>query len=174
MFKVENIFLFLIVIICFLVSLVLVMLVIKPEIYPGPVYASESEVEGLIPVKEISDEDWQVYRNEDFAFEISYPDTVVQKSALDQSALNAGVGVSPGTPVWQFRLDDKGNYQGTNLVDASLVIHVGNQEGDTSRCSEFKPGSISKSKQDAPSVVEINGISFWQDVVQEGVMGGSY
>jgi len=174
MFKVENILLFLIVIVCFLVSLVLVMLVIKPEIFPGPVYASGAQVEELIPVKEISDEDWQVYRNEDFAFEISYPDTVIQKSALNQGALNAGIGVSPGTPVWQFRLDDKGNYQGTNLIDASLVIHVGNQEGDTSRCSEFKPGSINKSKLEALPVVEINGISFWQDVVQEGVMGGSY
>jgi len=132
------------------------------------------QVEELIPVKEISEEDWQVYRNEDFAFEISYPDTVIQKSALDQSALNAGVRVSPGTPVWQFRLDDKGNYQGTNLIDASLVIHVGNQEGDTSRCSAFKPGSINKSKLDVPPVVEINGIPFWQDVVQEGVMGGTY
>jgi len=174
MFKVENILLLLIVIVCFLVSLVLVMLVIKPEIFPSPVYASEAQEEELIPVKEISDEDWQVYRNEGFAFEISYPNTVIQKSAPDQGALNAGVGVSPGTPVWQFRLDDMGNYQGTNLIDASLVIHVGNQEGDTSRCSEFKPGSINKIKLDALPVIEINGISFWQDVVQEGVMGGTY
>jgi len=174
MFKVENILLLLIVVICFLVSLVLVGLVIKPEIFPGPVYASEVEVEEVIQVEEISDEDWQVYRNENFAFEISYPNTVIQKSTLDQDSLNAGVGVSPGTPVWQFRLDESKLYQGTNLIDASLVIHVGHQEGNSSSCSEFKPGSISKSKQDAPSVVEINGISFWQDVVQEGVMGGSY
>ncbi len=184
MIKPEKILLLLLISICLLVSIIMVDALVDPAVLIATVFAStenSSEViteENVVPSLEeiplLLEDDWQVYRNEGFAFEISYPNTVIQKSTLDQGALNAGIGVSPGTPVWQFRLDDKGNYQGTNLIDASLVIHVGNQEGDTSRCSEFKPGSINKIKLDALPVIEIDGISFWQDVVQEGVMGGRY
>ena len=117
---------------------------------------------------------WQVFRNEGYAFELSYPATILPKNNPDQKALNAGLDVPEGTPVWQFNLVDPGFFEGTNLVEASIVVQVSRGEDALSACLSYKSGSIyQRSGEDLP-VQDINQVSFLKDVVEEGVMGGSY
>lgn len=117
---------------------------------------------------------WQVFRNEGYAFELSYPGTFLPKNIPDQKALNAGLDVPGGTPVWQFNLVDPGFFENTNLVEASIVVQVSRGEDALSACLSYKSGSIyQRSGEDLP-VQDINQVSFIKDVVEEGVMGGSY
>ncbi|NQS91642.1 MAG: glycoside hydrolase family 25 protein, partial [Chloroflexi bacterium] len=196
MFRSEKILLSLLVGICLIVSVVLVDAVIDPSVLIHTVYArlndspesvlEEIYVEGFeeeidqISVDEVAallQEGWDSFRNEGFAFEIQFPKQVVQKSILNQDALNAGVGVNPDAPVWQFRLDNPALYQGTNLEDASLLIHVLEGKDQEEACAAFKPGSIYLTpnfQQDTLAKIDINGVPFWKDVVIEGVMGEFY
>ena len=124
MFKTEKIFLILLTGICLIISIVLLDSVMDPALLMRTVYARFSDPidpspgEIYIPeieeeiIEEISDElspllqeDWDRFRSEGFAFEIQYPKQVVRKSNLNQDALNAGVGVNPEAPVWEFHLD---------------------------------------------------------------------
>ncbi len=76
--------------------------------------------------------------------------------------------------MWEFSLDEPALFEGTNLVDASLVIHVSRGETAIATCSEYKPGSHFHSSGQSLPVVDVNGIAFWKAVVEEGVMGGKY
>ena len=85
---------------------------------------------------------WDKFRSAGYAFEIQFPKEVVQKSILNQDAVNSGVGLAPEAPVWQFQINDPRYYQGTNLIDASMLIHVIEGEEQESQCLSFKQGSI--------------------------------
>ncbi len=196
MFKSERIMLFLLIGICLIVSVVLIDTLMDPALLIRTVYARitdspDPSTEGIfIPeiegetIEEILDvaapllqEGWDWFRSEGFAFEIQFPKDIVRKSILNQSALNYGVGVSPEAPVWEFRLDDQKFFQGTNLVDASILIHVLEGKDQENYCSSFKPGSIYQTPnqyRDSLIDVEINGVPFVKDEVIEGVMGEFY
>ena len=123
------------------------------------------------------EEGWQRFRSEGYAFRIDYPKQISKKSVLNQKALNAGFNLRPETPVWEFKLQDSSYYQNTNLIEASLVIHVLRGEENIQACSEFKARAKTlpdPDDPDQPPVVEINGIPFWKEVVEEGVMGEIY
>ncbi|MCK4800728.1 MAG: glycoside hydrolase family 25 protein, partial [Anaerolineales bacterium] len=187
MIKSEKVFLFLLISICLFVSIILVDAVIDPAVLISTVFASANNSPELVPeslplltpeeATQIIQDGWEVFRSDGYAFEIQFPKAVVRKTLLNQDALNAGIGVDSEAPVWEFTLDNPALYQGTNLVDASLVIHVLKGEQQIGLCSEFKPGSIYQTpsqKRDSLQEVDINGIPFWKDEVLEGVMGGMY
>jgi len=200
MFKTEKIFLILLIGICLMISIVLLDSVMDPALLMRTVYAklsdplATSRSEVYIPeleeenIVEISDEtsddlspllqeDWDRFRSEGFAFEIQFPKEVVRKSILNQDALNAGVGVNPEAPVWEFHLDIPELYADTNLVDASLLVHVLEGEDQEKACNSFKPGSIYQTpnqKRDSLIETEVNGVPFWKDEIIEGVMGEFY
>ena len=181
MLKIEKILLTVLVIICALISVTIVGAVVGDDFITGIVQAAGEAVqqtESTLLSEDLGemglDEDWQVFRSEGFAFEIHYPLEIAHKSIPDQNSLNAGIEVSPDTPVWEFKLVDPELYKGTNLVDASLVIHVSRGESAVDACSDYKPGSRYHSSGDSLPVVAINGIPFWKDIVDEGVMGGMY
>jgi len=200
MFKTEKIFLLLLIGICLLISIVLLESVMDPALLMRTVYARFSDPTDTSPseiytpeieqevIEEISDEisnelspllqeGWDWFRSEGFAFEIQFPKEVIRKSILNQDALNAGVGVNPEAPVWQFHLDSPELYTGTNLVDASLLVHVLEGEDQEKACISFKPGSIYQTpsqKRDSLIETELNGVPFLKDEVIEGVMGAFY
>ena len=150
----------------------------------------ETEIEMLPEVLEVGDvletgegipvlaeTGWDIFTSKGFAFEIQYPKQVVQKSILNQDAVNSGIGLAPKAPVWQFRVDDPQYYQGTNLIDASLLIHVLEGQDQESQCLSFKQGSVYQTpnqQRDSLIEVDINGIPFTKDEVIEGVMGEFY
>lgn len=117
---------------------------------------------------------WQDFISEGYAFQLSFPDGIKLNASPDQSALNAGLGVPEGTPVWQFTLSDPAFFRGTNLVEASLVIQVNRGEGALSACTGYQPGSVYQLMGESLPLREINGVAFLKDVGQEGVMGGTY
>ena len=196
MFKSEKIMLFLLIGICLIITVVLIDTVMDPVFLVRTVYAkitnSPDPIREGIYIPEIEEEiveeiisgaapflqnGWDWYRNEGYAFEIQFPKEVVRKSILNQSALNSGVGVNPEAPVWEFRLDDTELYNGTNLLDASILIHVLEGKDQEAACVAFKPGSIyqtPKQQRDSLLEVEINGLPFLKDEVIEGVMGEFY
>jgi GH25 family lysozyme M1 (1,4-beta-N-acetylmuramidase) len=196
MFRTEKIFLFLLISTCLVISVVLVGSLMDPATLLETAFARITgdpipEMEGVyLPDLEELVQDgsldgavnlirdgWNLFRSEGFAFEIQFPQQVVKKSILNQEALNTGVGLAPQAPVWEFRLDNPEYYLGTNLVDASLVIHVLEGVDQESACSSFLPGSIYQSPaqyQESLIETEINGITYWQDEVLEGVMGEFY
>ena len=196
MFRTEKIFLFLLISTCLIISIVLVGSLIDPgfllksalaRITGSPLPEMEEvyipnweELEGdgsLDGMVNLIRDGWNLFRSEGFAFEIQFPDQVVKKSILNQEALNTGIGLAPEVPVWEFHLNDPSYYQGTNLVDASLVIHVLEGADQEDACSGFLPGSIYQSPaqyRDSLLETEINGIPYWKDEVLEGVMGEFY
>lgn len=187
MIKSEKVLMFLLISICLLVSIILVDALVDPADLIATVFASNekpSEIiseENIMPAPEeitlMLEDGWEVFRSEGYAFEIQFPNIVVKKSLVNQNVLNTGIGVSSDAPVWEFKLDDPSLYQGTNLMDASLVIHVLQGEEEVAACSQFQPGSLSttgQEKSELPPVVEINGHSYWKDEVIEGVMGEFY
>ncbi len=182
MIRTDKIWLILLIATTFLISVAIVSLFMVPEPYLGVTLAASGEGENparsgeLDQILESLQQGWEVFRSEGYGFEISFPDPVQPKSMLDPSALNAGVGVSPDAAVWEFSLESPEYYRGTNLVDASLLIHVLQDPRDTQNCSEFKPGSSLKREgtADSPPEVSINGITFWKDEVVEGGMGKLY
>ena len=196
MFRTEKIFLFLLISTCLVISMVLIGSLMDPGTLLQTVYARITgdpmpDVEGLyLPsLEEISQDGsiegainliqdgWNLFRSEGFAFEIQFPQQIEKKSILNQEALNTGVGLAPQAPVWEFRLDNPEYYQGTNLLDASLVIHVIEGVDQQEACSSFLPGSIYQSPahyRDSLIETEINGIKYWQDEVLEGLMGEFY
>ena len=187
MINTERVFLFLLITICLLISLVLVSAIVDPSLLISTVFASgentlgleevvfsPEEMEEILPLVQ---EGWEIYRDEGYGFEIQFPKTVVRKSLLNQNVINSGVGVAPDAPVWKFSLDDQTLYQGTNLLDASLLIHVIQGDEALAACSSFEPGSIYQTpnqKRDELPEKEINGNVFWQDEVLEGGMGKFY
>jgi hypothetical protein len=196
MLRSEKIFLFLLISVCLIISIVLIDSLMDPAILIRTAYARITgspipEIEGVYtPEIEGLDQDqnlegmvdlledgWNLFRSEGFAFEIQFPQQVVKKSILNQEALNAGVGLAPEAPVWEFNLDDPSYYEGTNLIDASLIIHVIEGVDQEASCSAFLPGSsYQASGQDLESMIEIeiDGNTFWKDEVLEGVMGEFY
>jgi len=200
MFKTEKIFLILLIGICLIVSIVLLDSVMDPALLMRTVYArisdplASSQSEVYIPdikvevLEEITDEvsdelspllqkEWDRYRSEGFAFEIQFPREIVRKSILNQDVLNAGIGVNPEAPVWEFNLDNPELYTGTNLVDASLLVHVLEGKDQEKACNSFKPGSVYQTPnqmRDSLLETELNGVPFWKDEVIEGVMGEFY
>ena len=196
MFKSEKIMLFLLIGICLIISVVVIDTVMDPVFLVRTVYAritnSPDPIQEGIYIPEFEEEiveeiiseaapllqnGWDWYRSEGYAFEIQFPKEVVRKSNLNQNALNSGVGVNPEAPVWKFRLDDQELYQDTNLVDASILIHVLEGKDQEAACFAFKPGSIyqtPKHQRDSLQEVEINGLPFLKDEVIEGVMGEFY
>ena len=196
MFKSEKIMLFLLIGICLIVTIVLIDTVMDPVFLVRTVYAritnSPDPIREGIYIPEIEEEiveeiiseaapllqdGWDWYRNEGFAFEIQFPKEVVRKSILNQDALNSGLGVNPEAPVWEFRLEDRELYQDTNLVDASMLVHVLEGKDQEAECASFKLGSIYQTPnemRDSLISVEINGVPFWKDEVIEGVMGEFY
>ena len=147
---------------------------IGPDVTGLETVFSPEELEEIIPILQ---EGWEIYRDEGFAFEIQYPKTVVQKSLINQDALNAGVGVGSEAPVWEFTLEDPSHYKGTNLIEASVIIHVLQGEDQVKGCSDFKPGSIyqtpSERQEGLPEVI-LNENTFLKDEVLEGGMGEFY
>jgi len=117
---------------------------------------------------------WQDFISEGYAFKLSYPSSMLPKVISDQKSLNAGLDVPENTPVWQFFLVDPAYYKGTNLVEASFVVQVSRGEDALAACQSYKPGSIFQFSGDDLPLQEINQVTFLKDVVQEGVMGGSY
>lgn len=199
MFKLEKLLLFLLIGVCLVVTVVLLDAVIDPSHLISTVYArlndSTETVQAEVYVPELDEpqeetfqetaEDisvlvqsgWEVFRSEGFAFEIQFPKEIVRKSILNQDAVNSGVGLSPEAPVWQFRVDDPLYYQGTNLIDASLLIHVLEGQDQENQCLSFKQGSIYQTpnhQRESLIEVEINGVIFSMDEVIEGVMGEFY
>ncbi len=196
MFRTEKIFLFLLISTCLIISIVLIGSLVDPAFLLKTAFARITgsplpEMEEVyIPDMEELNQDgsidgiinlirdgWNLFRSEGFAFEIQFPDQVVKKSALNQEALNTGVGLDPQAPVWEFHLNDPEYYQGTNLVDASLVIHVLEGADQEAACSSFLPGSIYQTPaqyRESLLETEINGIPYWKDEVLEGVMGEFY
>ena len=187
MINTERVFLFLLITICLLISIVVVSANVDPSLLISTVFASGEFVpgfgEGLFTPEEMEEilplvqEGWEIYRDEGYGFEIQFPKTVVRKSVLNQNAINSGVGVAPDAPVWKFTLDDPSLYQGTNLVDASLLVHVLRGDENVNACSSFKPGSIYQTPNQMRNQLlqeEINGNTFWKDEVLEGGMGKFY
>ena len=196
MLRSEKIFLFLLISVCLIISVVLIDSLMDPAILIRTAYARitgspipefdsvfkpEIEETGQDQILEGLDtllqDGWNLFRSEGFAFEIQFPQQVVKKSVLNQDALNAGVGLDPKAPIWEFHLDDPEYYQGTNLVDASLIIHVLEGADQEASCSSFLPGSIYQTPahyRDSLIETEINGVPFWQDEVLEGEMGEFY
>ncbi len=122
-------------------------------------------------------EDWQTYRNDDFGFEIYFPKDVKRELNFHGKNLNTGVGVNPKSPVWKFSFRDKSYFQGTNLIDAGIIIHVLQGEEAVSNCGDPRPGSIydkKDSEQDTLPTININGRVYWKDEVSEGAMGEFY
>ncbi len=201
MFKLENGVLIIRIAVCALVSFTLVESVIGEGGFVGTVLAASERFvnENIVgsdtdvPTRVWLDEDalfdegttedmsaqlntdgWQDFISEGYAFELSYPAAILPKIIPDQKSLNAGLEVPEGTPVWQFYLADPALFEGTNLVEASFVVQVSRGEDALSDCLSYKSGSIYQlSGEDLP-LLEINQVSFLKDVVQEGVMGGSY
>lgn len=122
-------------------------------------------------------EDWGTLRREEYGFEIRVPETLKQQQQFAGKALNVGVGVAEHTPVWKFTLSDPQLMEDTNLLEASLVIHVSQGKKAAAACSEPHPTSLN-GQQGARSkslpTVKINGRTFWVDEALEGVMGGFY
>ena len=164
MFKSEKIFLFLLVSVVLIISVVLLDSVIDTTVLINSAFARitgspvpevdqlyQPDLEEMDPevvaemVGTLLEEGWNLFRSEGFAFEIKFPQQLVKKSSLNQGALNVGVGLAPEAPVWEFRLNDPEYYQGTNLVDASLVIHVVEGAEQEAACSSFLPGSLYQS-----------------------------
>ncbi len=157
--------------------------VIVPILAVGGVFRSEPADSLHIDLKKQefnsvgSEADWQTFRSEDFGFEIRYPTGVKKQTAFPGKVLNASVGKDLNVPVWKFSLEDKAYYKDTNLIDASIVIHVLHGVQDVATCSEIKPGSIYQTPERSEitlPVVEVNGIPFWKDEVKEGAMGRFY
>jgi len=197
MFKSEKIFLFLLITVCLIISLVVIDALMDPALLIRTAYArftgtEETAGEGLfLPelfgdqaqgqlvegATEFLQDSWNLYRSVDFAFEIQYPKVVEQKSIPNQDALNAGLGLMSETPIWQFQLDEPAFYKGTNLLEASVLVNVLEGKDQQAYCSSFKEGSVYQApgqNQDELLSVEINGIPFWKDEVLEGVMGEFY
>ena len=122
----------------------------------------------------VATEGWQDFISEGYAFQISYPDTFLPEIAPDQNALNAGLGVPEGSPVWQFDLVDPVFFEGTNLIEASIVIQISPGKDAKSACSSYKPGSLFQLAEKSLPSKRINDVTYLKDVVEEGVMGGSY
>lgn len=192
MFKTENILLILLIAVCFLVSMVVIDSLIDPgeilravlgqgqiEIYQPELEDDLVQTEdGGEPVLDSSTEGlpegWKLYRNEGYAFEIGYPDSVVDKSIPEQAALNAGLGRPADSPVWEFKLTDPDFYQNTNLVSASVVVQVTRGQNTLAECTQYKNGSqYQRTKAPLPEVV-LNQNSYVKDIADEGVMGGEY
>ncbi|MCK4748802.1 MAG: glycoside hydrolase family 25 protein, partial [Bacteroidales bacterium] len=196
MFKLEKLLLFLLICVCLVVTVTLLDAVIGPSNFISTVYARlndgiepvqdeiylpdlEESTEEILQetVEEISilvETGWDVFRNEGYSFEIQFPKQVVQKSILNQDVINSGIGLAPEAPVWQFRVDNPLYYQGTNLIDASLFIHVLEGEDQEEACLAFKQGSIYQTpnqKRDSLIDIDINGVPFSKDEVLEGGMG---
>ena len=196
MFKSDKIWLFLLISICLIVCVVLVDTLMDPAVLIKTVYARitgteepalteiyipDEDLEMIAELTEdvvpVLQEGWDWFRSEGFAFEIMFPKEVVRKSVLNQVALNAGVGVNPEAPVWQFHLQDTDAYQGTNLINASLLIHVLEGADQEKACLAFKPGSVYQTPsqmRDELMKVDLNGTSFVKDEVIEGGMGEFY
>ena len=196
MFRTEKIFLFLLISSCLIISVVLIGSLVDPAFLIKSAFAritgsplpdmeevylpslEELEQDGSLEgIVNLIEDGWNLFRSEGFAFEIQFPQQVVKKSSLNQEALNTGVGLAPQAPVWEFRLNKSDYYLGTNLLDASLVIHVVEGVEQEEACSSFMPGSIYQSPahyRDSLIETEINGIKYWQDEVLEGLMGEFY
>ena len=181
MFKLENILLLVLVLVCTLVTLSILGAVLGDNLVSVLFEAASefsSKKEDLPPLNPPEaipeDGDWQVFRNEGYAFQIHYPQEVVHKSLPDKNSLDAGIEVPENSAVWEFYLNDSKLYEGTNLLDASLVIHVSRGEEAISACKTYKPGSHYQLKDEQLPEVEINGVTFWKDSIDEGVMGGFY
>lgn len=184
MFKPERVLIAVIFLSSLLISVVFVAMVFDLGLVPEggfklgkPEEVSDSFQQTNDAVIESLQNGWQRFRNEGYAFQIDFPQQISKKSVLNQEALNTGMGMRPETPVWEFKVKDERYYQDTNLIEASLIIHVLRGEEEIEGCSEFKARSKSMQDPDAPDspmVVEINGIPFWKDVVEEGVMGETY
>ncbi|MGB2963318.1 MAG: GH25 family lysozyme [Anaerolineales bacterium] len=183
----EKIFLTIIISICLLVCIVIVNAVVDLSVLTAYALGSVNSAldtifgENTPPLQEDItyplEEGWEFFRSEDYGFEIQFPKEVTRKSILNQDALNAGVGVAPESAVWEFVLENPSLYQGTNLVEASLLIHVLHDEVSINACTQFKPGSLYQSpnhRLESLPEIDINGTLFWKDEVLEGVMGEFY
>ena len=122
-----------------------------------------------VPIQTFKGEDgWQIFQDPDFGFEIQYPDSVNLVSNYDGKALNSGLNSPSEAPVWKFSLVEPKLFEGTNLIEASIIVNIlPVLEGQTD-CSAIRPGSIDRSE------IEINGRSYTNDLVTEGVMGEMY
>jgi len=116
---------------------------------------------------------WDIYQNPDYGFEIFYPIGFSQKTLFSGEALNSGLNLPGDTPVWKFSLDPV-YFTGTNLLEVSLVINVLPSAEEAAACLEGKSQGISLNSGKALPEIKINGITFTQDVVKEGVMGETY
>jgi len=136
--------------------------------------AREEDVEGFTQVDNtFFDEDGRgVYRSEGYGFEIHFPPQYQLNAAPDQRALNAGLELPDQTPIWEFNLKDPLFYQGTNLVNASLILQVTRGEEALLLCTVHKNGSQLQIDSKPLDEVQINEVVFLKDVVVEGVMGG--
>jgi len=116
---------------------------------------------------------WKIYQDPDFGFEIFYPSGFSQKTIFSGEALNSGLSLPGDTPVWKFSLDPA-YFSGTNLLEVSLVINVLPSAEEAAACLESKAPGISRNSGEALPEIKINGITFTQDAVKEGVMGEMY
>ena len=174
MLKLDHILLTFLIFTCLLVSFVIVGLVIEPA------YASSSSMETYQEYYRTGGnrnqvpETWQEFRDDGYGFEIAYPPAVNQKSIPNQNSLNAGLGFPRDTPVWEFRIATDRYFQQTNLLQASVVIHVSTDLERRDTCLEPNRGNAADLPEKKLPVVEINGIEFWKEMSREGGMGESY
>jgi GH25 family lysozyme M1 (1,4-beta-N-acetylmuramidase) len=186
---VERIFLVLIIGICFLISLVIIDSLVDPSLLVETVSAkfdSNNQNMDLFLLNRSSEPDtdqgdplllqdnWEVFTSEGYAFEIRYPVDYVTKLDTGQKSLNVRLEMPENTPVWQFNLIKPEYYQGTNLVNAGLVIQVARGPDAVSGCSLYKSKSLYQQKGSLLPEKTINSIPYVVDVVNEGVMGGFY
>jgi len=121
------------------------------------------------PIQTFKGEDgWQIFQEPGFGFELQYPADVTLVSNYDGKALNSGLNSPSEAPVWKFSLVKPKLFEGTNLIEASIIVNIlPVLEGQTD-CSAIRPGSIDRSE------IEINGRSYTNDLMTEGVMGEIY
>mgnify|MGYP006289477649 CR=1 FL=1 len=183
MIRTEKILLFLLVVSTLIICLVVGTALFDGFFFHGKVFASSKPNQRHNPgeAPDISNDDqqesWNEFEKREYGFKLLYPDNLSPRSVYNRKGLNKGVGVSYETPMWKLGLENLNYYQGTNLLEASLVIHVARGENAVATCSQFKQGSMIKAQNEGmqnPPVVEINGIPFTKDRVIEGAMGERY
>lgn len=152
------------------VAFALILTTVMWDVWALPVRA-ENTVQGGDLSKGMRD-----YTDNGYGFKIQFPESIKQDVHISKKSLNSSLGLPSDTPLWKFSLDND-LHSKTNLVDASLLIHVMKSKKAVKNCSAFEDGSIYKTRKShlsAPPTVDINGVTFYKDIVEEKGMGEEY
>jgi len=105
---------------------------------------------------------WEFHRDETYGFEIWYPGGFVVDAACYPLAVRGDVGLG-------LRLTSSDYYSGTNLLNACVVVRIGQGEEARSTCLEPK-GDLAESLGEE----EINGVAFQVWSSEEGAAGNIF